>query len=330
MKKTVITLFIVIVVIMLAAVVFSYFSNNRIIIEQQDIRINQLPEDFEGFTILQITDLHEKEFGDDQEQLIAAINSLQYDAIVFTGDLLDDTSSLNYESFYKLIREIKNKEHALYVAGNNDPENYILSAEGVLEKSEFVKGMEEQGVMLLESLNTIQKGDAELHFVNFDLSIMDPEHGFQDINGREQLLIESDAQYIEHQNERLQDFTILMEREDDVLVALSHYPIADAQIDYFEDASQFTLRDYDLIIAGHYHGGQMRLPSLGALFVPEAWNERNGLLPSQDRVKGLWEYQQIQQYVSAGLGSSESFPFLNFRVFNPPEINLLRLTNEKK
>jgi predicted MPP superfamily phosphohydrolase len=40
-------------------------------------------------------------------------------------------------------------------------------------------------------------------------------------------------------------------------------------------------------MAGHYHGGQFRIPFVGALFVLEAWYEKSGLFPPQDRVKGL-------------------------------------------
>jgi len=45
-------------------------------------------------------------------------------------------------------------------------------------------------------------------------------------------------------------------------------------------------------------------------------------------VKGLWEYKQTKQYVSAGLGTSDAIPFLKFRLFNPPEINVLTLKSK--
>ena len=85
------------------------------------------------------------------------------------------------------------------------------------------------------------------------------------------------------------------------------------------------MKEYDLIVVGHYHGGQMRLPLLRALFVPKPWYERKGFSPPQDRVNGLWEFKQIKQYVSIGLGSSNAIPFLKFRLFNPPEMNVLTL-----
>ena len=50
-----------------------------------------------------------------------------------------------------------------------------------------------------------------------------------------------------------------------------------------------------------------------------------GLFPDQGEVSGLMGPAHAQQYVSRGLGATDLVPLLGFRLFNPPEINVLRL-----
>nr|WP_246879954.1 metallophosphoesterase [Bacillus suaedae] len=245
---------------------------------------------------MQVTDLHEKEFGEKQNRLIEAIESIDYDMLAFTGDLLDDSRSLNYPVVYSLIEGLQQKENAFYIPGNADPTNYIRVGDR-FEKNEFAQGLEKRGVQLLEGIQFIKRGDSSLFFTHFDESVF-PADRVEAIN-------------------QLDD--------NETLIALNHYPIVDIRMDHLANDRGIEMGKYDLLIAGHYHGGQLRLPFLGAFFVPEAWYERSGLFPPQDRVKGWWEYRGVQQYVSAGLGTSDAISFLAFRLFNPPEINKIVL-----
>ncbi|WP_164667434.1 metallophosphoesterase [Virgibacillus doumboii] len=306
-------------------IVYTIWDNNRITITEQKVMIEDLPEQLKGFRILHVTDLHEKEFGNNQAKLIDAINAINYDAIVFTGDMLDSTQSTDFTSFYTLLEGITNKENAWFVPGNTDPYSYQFNPD--IEKSEFIKGMEKRGVKLLESIDTAEIDGSEVHFVNFELAIVkDSEHvGIS--NGVVTPPYESNEKYIAHRKQLWEG----MEKIEDekTVIALNHYPVVDARIDYIKNSSSKVLRDFDLIMAGHYHGGQIRLPFVGALFVPEPWYN-NSFFPPKDRVNGLWEYKQMKQYVSTGLGSSDSILFLKFRLFNPPEINLITLERQAK
>ncbi|WP_404452369.1 metallophosphoesterase [Virgibacillus necropolis] len=314
----------VIFLLLIVLVVYIFWDNNRITVAEQEILIDELPEQLEGFTILQISDLHEKVFGENQEELIDAINSVDYDAIVFTGDMLDGVDSENYIPFYKILEGITNKENAWYVPGNADPASYQLHP--IFEKSEFVKGIEKRGVELLESMDTVTIEGANVHFVDFELSIIKNPRNIGEINGVVMPIHGGNNHYLAHQKQLWEELTVLDElKASDVLIALNHYPVVDKRVDYIQSDAVTELRDFDLLIAGHYHGGQIRLPFLGALFVPEAWYENGGFFPPQDRVKGLWEYKNIKQYVSTGLGSSDAISFLKFRLFNPPQINVLTL-----
>ncbi|MFZ3579502.1 metallophosphoesterase [Virgibacillus sp. DJP39] len=313
---------IVLLVAMVLLAVYTFWDNNRITVAEEEIMIDDLPKQLEGFSILQITDLHEKQFGKNQRRLIDAINSVEYDAIVFTGDMLDGIKSKNHQSFYAIIEGISNKENAWYVPGNADPESYRVT-KGV-EKSQFVQGIEERGVSFLETFDTIEIDGVSLSFVSFELSIGNVGR----TNGITRPSYSMAKPYLDYQKQLLSEFDEM--KDSDVLIALNHYPVIDNRFDYIANAKDLKLRDYDLLIAGHYHGGQIRLPYAGALFVPEAWYTNGGVFPPKDRVKGLWEYKGIQQYVSTGLGSSDAISFMKFRLFNPPQINLIKLKKMDK
>ncbi|MEH6949656.1 metallophosphoesterase [Bacillus sp. JJ634] len=315
----------------LVLVAYIIWDNHRIIIVEQDVVINNLSKDLEGFSILQITDLHEKEFGENQRGLLEKINSIDYDAIIFTGDMLDDSTSTNYKPYYTLIEGIDNKEYAFFVPGNTDPEKYRLdSAHSSYEKHDFIKGMEQRGVQLLESVEPLQIEDSTIYFVDFEMSILNSQYELSTMNYHKDSKAELDSNYYAHQKQLLNELAILNQAEDsEVLIALNHYPVVDPRVDQLTSDERYLFRNYDLIIAGHYHGGQIRVPLLGAVFVPEEWYENGGFFPPTDRVKGLWEYNRTKQYVSTGLGSSDAIPFMKFRFLNPPEINVLTLTRGK-
>ncbi|TYS60096.1 metallophosphoesterase [Sutcliffiella horikoshii] len=306
-------------------IIYIIVDNNRIKIVEEQIEIEGLSDSLDGFTILQVTDLHEKEFGHNQKSLIKKINSKNYDVIVFTGDMLDDMESLNYEPFFDLIEGIKNMEYAFFVPGNTDPLPYLFKEKGI-ERHEFIEEMEKRGVQFLETNTAVNVNQAVVRIVYFENSIISEKR----IEAyKESVVNENYPPLVRLKMKHYEENLVLDQEEAELLIALNHYPVADLRIDSIEKDSYYQMRDYDLILAGHYHGGQYRVPFLGAFFVPEAYFKRNGLFPPQNRVKGLWEYKGIKQYISAGLGSSDTIPFMKFRLFNTPEINVITFVSKQ-
>ena len=74
----------------------------------------------------------------------------------------------------------------------------------------------------------------------------------------------------------------------------------------------------DLLLAGHTHGGQLRLPGIGAIVT-------NCDIPRR-QARGLSSWQGVPLNVSAGMGAS---PYANYRLFTPPEATLLTLRAPK-
>lgn len=114
---------------------------------------------------------------------------------------------------------------------------------------------------------------------------------------------------------------------DAVKIRVNHFPMQANMAQ--EDWEALGYIDYDLSIAGHYHAGQIRLPLIGAIYIPSPTSGvMNGYFPKQSEVKGLNRILDMQQYISAGLGSSASISCLDFRLFNTPEINIIELKCE--
>lgn len=94
-RNTKIALLIVIIAVVLLTVIYNLIDNNRVIVVNQKVNIQNLPKEFEGFTILQISDLHGKQFGKHQQRLLKKINETNYDMLVITGDMDDGSTQDN-------------------------------------------------------------------------------------------------------------------------------------------------------------------------------------------------------------------------------------------
>ena len=101
----------------------------------------------------------------------------------------------------------------------------------------------------------------------------------------------------------------LISTPDELHIVLAHEP------QYLEE--EYVLSSPDLIITGHAHGGQVRLPFIGGLVAPD-----QGFLP--EYTAGEYKSGDTAMYVSRGLGNS----VIPLRVFNYPEINVLNIQKE--
>ena len=87
---------------------------------------------------------------------------------------------------------------------------------------------------------------------------------------------------------------------------------------YPELIDKYASAGYDLVVAGHAHGGQFRLPFIGGVYAPG-----QGFLPKY--TAGLYETDDLEMYVGTGIGNS----VIPVRIFNPPEILTIILETQK-
>ncbi|PQZ53268.1 phosphoesterase [Bacillus sp. MYb209] len=279
MKKN-INRFILIISTIVGISIFSYLQNNLISVSEINITSSKIPSSFKGFKILQLSDLHNKKFGKNQDVLIKKVKNLNPDIIVITGDLID-SKSYDAEISLQVIRELVTEYPVYFVTGNHEQWSGKYNS---LEKK-----LKKYNVTVLRNEHaSIQKGEQEIYLLGID----DPD--FTNENRDEGSIIKAEI-------EKAKDKT----QSDGYKVLLSHRP---------EFLEEYADEQVDLVLSGHAHGGQVRLPFIGGLVAPS-----QGILPKY--TAGLYEKQNTSMIVSRGLGNS----IIPQRVFNRPEIVVVQL-----
>lgn len=288
---------IVLAVLIPLFIIYVVVDNFRVKVKYNDVYIKNLPDEFIDFTILQMTDLHSKEFG---KVLYDKINNLNYDMIAFTGDMMNN-KDYNMNEFKNLVNNIKKKELVIYVDGNNGPKTFDTLNNKL---TTFGNEIESLGCSVLKDTYCIEKGNSKIYLSNFDLAT--------------NIFYYNEKFFYEEKYK--QKFSLI---DGNVNIGIGHKP-ANIRILQFLSMNKVKNYKYDLIITGHYHGGQIRIPFYGAIIVP-ARNSKESMFPNQKLVSGLYEYNNVNQYTSTGLGASKRIPLFNFRLFNTPNIDIIRL-----
>lgn len=290
-------LIILLAIFITAFILYVIADNYNVKIKYTDVYLDNLPVEFNNYTILQMTDLHSKEFG---KILYNKINNINYDMIAFTGDMMNN-KDYNMKSFVNLINNINNKELMIYADGNNGPKTYDEENNKV---TDFGLKVESLGCTLLKDTYCLEKGNSKVWLSNFDIAT--------------NMFCYRKKYYYEDKFK--QKFSHIASS---VSIGIGHEPV---NKDVLKIISSNKIKNYkyDLIIAGHYHGGQIRIPFYGALIIPTK-SAKDSIFPDQDIVSGLYTSENVSQYISTGLGASKRVPFLNFRLFNTPQIDVIRL-----
>lgn len=103
----------------IAVIIVLYISNSWIQTTEISVESDRVPTSFDGVKILQISDLHDATFGDNQEKLVKKIKKTDPDLIFITGDLID-SNRYNLDQSLELVRQIVNLAPIYYVTGNHE------------------------------------------------------------------------------------------------------------------------------------------------------------------------------------------------------------------
>ncbi len=204
---------------------------------------SRIPDPFDGFEIAQISDLHNAEFGDENEDLLVLLSQIKPDVIVLTGDLIDSRKT-DIEIALAFAGKAVQIAPVYYVSGNHEAR--------IPEYAELKMGLTEAGVTVLENQKVQITRDGE------HITLM----GIQDPNFRTDYLF-GDAESISRQA-----IASLLNASDGYTVLLSHRP---------EQFNVYVDTGVDLVFSGHAHGGQFRLPVVGGLVAPN-----QGIFPKYD------------------------------------------------
>jgi uncharacterized protein len=309
------------IVIIISFLLYAIWDNNRVILVDQVVKINGLPDSFEDYKILVLSDLHGKSFGEQQQDLLALINSVDFDAVYIGGDMQASDSS-GFEPLLEIIAGLPGAVPVYYEGGNWGPYDSDPITGEVLSEGKILQS---NGLLLLTQPIQIDKGEDHIWFVpGFSYSYnqkwltLSEKKLASDLEPLDQFYY---SQTLAYQSMLLNSINAIPNAE--VMIGLTHIPLSQDSLD-----SLYDYPPYDLIIAGHFHGGQIRLPFIGAVYVPDNNSSLGGFFPDNHYISGLYVGKAAQQYISRGLGSTGIIPLLKVRLFNPPEVNLITLQKQ--
>ena len=232
--------------------------------------------------IVQLSDLHSKEYGTENGDIIKEIERINPDIIITTGDMIDGFGSKS-EVLCNLLAELSEIAPLYSSLGNHE---LMYDEEAALKTTEIYQ---KSGAILLDK-----------DFI--DVTVNGNEIRIGGIYGYclPDIYFENNKEHQENS-----DFVRNFQSTENLSILLCHMPVCfilNQGLDYW---------DVDLVFSGHLHAGQVRIPFLGGVIAPDmGWfpGEVRGIYSSNNGEKSL--------VLSGGLGSSENIPRFN----NVPEL----------
>ena len=268
------------------------YNVNTLEVTKYVVENKKVPKEFDGYNIVQISDLHSKLFGENNKKLIQKIKSLNPDIVVVTGDLIDGENN-NYNVALDFMKEISKLYRVYYIIGNHEQKSLIKKYKDEY-KDYFNKLHQIDFVNLDNNKVEIVKGDSNINLYGLTVPYSCYKYLFDN-----QETTSIDIDFLEEKLGKVdrEQFNIL----------LAHTPF------YFDEYEKWGA---DLALCGHVHGGIVRLPLVGGLLSPD-----RKFFPKYD----LGEYikNKSTMIVSKGLGGSKVL----IRVNCKPEIVNIKLKN---
>lgn len=326
------------VVLLLAAAglfVWNFALNHSVVFTKEYVTISNLPSDLENFTILHLSDLNGATIGDKQSAVEKALGSRTASCVVFSGNMLDETGDVQ-----PLLDLAAVMPHGtpIYYLPDGDPSVYASTAHASLSPyTDQAQKLQSAGIVILDRPVKIDKGKntlwlipEELFTLDLDSSEKEWQSRLDKLTAQGELTADDSAmkRLAEFQLERYAAIRASIEEIDknDILVAVSHLPLTKESVARDKAMSDeddlFSMHNVSLVLAGGTAGGQWRLPGMGAIWAPEA-----GFFPEDITLRGIGNLLGVRQHISPGLGVSDDYPLLRFRLFNSPEMTLLVLTS---
>lgn len=241
----------------------------------------KVPKSFDGFKITHLSDIHDRDL---RQALTKPLEDENPDIIVITGDLID-SSKPDIEQAVELVEYLQEIAPVYYVTGNHEAWSG--------KYDELEEALDDAGVYILEDEQIEIARDTESIVL---MGVQDPSF---EVNSK---LLAEEGAVIETTLETMSDDS------DTYRILLSHRP---------ELFDVYVRNQIDLVLSGHAHGGQFRLPLIGGIIAPD-----QGLFP--EYTAGIYEEESTRMVVSKGLGNS----IIPIRFNNRAEIIFIELQSE--
>ena len=261
---------------------------NKVDVTEYSILNEKIPEEFNGFKILQLSDFHSNGYKDTTDIIINKIENINPDIVVMTGDMISWGIG-NTDELEKLINSLSTNYPIYYINGNHEQ---LLEITNLKEYNEFLDKIKNLGVTYIkDNFVEIFKDGKSINLYGIDMPLMESSGLYV----KEE---ELDDNYINNKLSTIKSnkFNIL----------LAHNPL------FIDDYSRWGV---DLVLSGHMHGGIIRFPIIDkGLLSPE-----KKCFPNYDA--GEFKVGDTKMIVNRGIGISS----INLRIFNKPEISLITL-----
>lgn len=209
------------------------WANTALEVTEYTITDPEIPADFDGFRIAQISDLHNASFGEKNEELLRMLRQTEADIIVITGDLVDSRKT-DAEVAIDFLREAVTIAPCYYVTGNHESRIALFT--------NIEAQMIELGVRVLRNESCfLEQGEGRIQLMGVDDCTF-----FPGSDGNAQV--------------RAMEVEIYRMESDTYTILLAHRP---------ELAVVYDRYNVELVFSGHAHGGQFRLPLIGGLYAPD-------------------------------------------------------------
>ena len=277
MKKVVKILTIILLVIIGIILYARFVGTIGFDTKEYTILNKDLPTGFDGIKIVHFSDIHYNRAitSEKIDKIVSEINLINADIVVFTGDLIDKDANLTVDDYNYLTKSF-NKINAKYgkyaILGNHDY-NDMDKVIQVFNDSDFK--------YLENSYDIVYNNDGEKIFIG---GVGNITHILDNLD--------KTMEYFNSNNDI--DYKIMLLHEPD---------FSDNVVDNY---------NVNLILAGHSHNGQVRLPVIGALYTPTY---------AKKYYDNYYDVNGTDLYISSGIGVST----INYRLFNRPSINFYRV-----
>ena len=280
MKKIIITLIIIILLISSILLYSRFIATKGLKVKEYKIVNTKITDSYHGLKIVHLSDIHYGSTINEKElnNIVDKINEIKPDIVVLTGDLIDNRIAFDKDIIINCLSKIEANLGKYAISGNHD-----------LPLDDFNYIVKESGFTNLDN--------------NYDLIYY---------KSNEPIIISGigyDGEDVGIKTEQFDKYISELEVDDIkpiYSILLIHEP---------DTVDNLDLNKYDLVLAGHSHGGQVRLPFVGAIYKPDG---------AKNYYEEYYKLNNTDLYISSGLGTS----MYKFRLFNKPSINFYRITNK--
>lgn len=275
-------------ILLFICVLVSIWDCNRFVVREYEV---DSPKITKACTLVLLSDLHNKAFGNENSKLLQRIDSISPDAILIAGDMLTAEKNKDFENAASLTCRLAQRYKLYYGMGNHEYRLQLYPEQYGNMYERYEKALHQGGVHPLINENVSLPG------YNLAVCGAQIDRCYYKRFGKYPMSEEYLPQILGEK------------RGDQFQILIAHNP------DYFGEYAKWGA---DLVVSGHVHGGIMRLPVLGGVLSPNLT-----LFPKYDG--GMFRQGDAVMVLSRGLGTHT----IPLRIFNPGELVVIKLQPDK-